>query len=282
MKALLVLLFVLPLAAQVGKRDFLTNDEADQVRLIQEPNERLKLYLVFAKQRVEQVDQLVAQNKAGRSAMIHDLLEDYTKIIDAIDTVADDALRRKVPVNLGMAAMVEGERGMLARLRSIQEISAFRLLARYDFVLKDAIDTTTDSLDLSQADLTGRSAQVDARDNKEKIHARPPLLRETRKDKKEQDKKNTPKRLRPCGVPPIHPQAPSRPRQNVDSIPQKRNPERIDSVSQLTRPLPRQPAWNRGSARAPDRGARSFSSQDRPPGCKRRVTSSPGRITSIK
>src|SRR6202035_6020177 len=118
MKTLLLLMCAgLPLAAQVGGRDFLTADEADQVRQVQEPNDRLKLYLVFAKQRVEQVDQLVGQNKAGRSVLIHDLLEDYTKIIDAIDTVADDALRRKVALNVGMAAAVDSEKAMLARLQ---------------------------------------------------------------------------------------------------------------------------------------------------------------------
>lgn len=195
MKVLLLLLCALSVPAQVG-RDFLTSDEADQVRLVQEPNERLKLYLVFAKSRVDQVDQLAAKEKAGRSAMIHDLLEDYTKIIEAIDTVADDALRRKLDLKLGMAATVEAERAMLARLQKIQT-AAPSDLARYDYVLKDAVDTTADSLELSQADLAGRASDVEAKDNREKAARADALTPESAKDKKQPDAKNDAKKKAP-------------------------------------------------------------------------------------
>jgi hypothetical protein len=195
-QAMIVFSIGLPLLAQIGGRDFLTNDEADQIRQVQEPNERLKLYLVFAKQRVEQVDQLVAQNKAGRSVMIHDLLEDYTKIIDAMDTVADDALRRKLPLNLGLAGTVEGEKTLLARLQKIQN-SAPSDMARYDYVLKDAIDTTSDSLEVSQEDLAGRAASVAAKDKKEKDERTAALTPEDAKAKQEQEKKDGPPRKKP-------------------------------------------------------------------------------------
>lgn len=158
------LLLAAPLCAQ---RDFLTADEIDQIKEAQEPVERLKLYAKFAQQRVDLVQSLVAKEKAGRSILIHDALEDYSKILDAIDDVTDDALLRKLEVKLGLSAVVAAEKHTLPVLQKIQG-SQPKDVSRYDFALKQAIETTEDSLDASQQDLGQRSKAAEARDAREK------------------------------------------------------------------------------------------------------------------
>ena len=165
MKTLLLCgMLVLPLAAQ---RDFLTADEADQIReTSQDPNARLKLYVHFAKQRLDMAKSLLAKEKAGRSILVHDALDDYGHIIDAVDDVVDDSLKHKADIKLGLAAVKAAETDLLAALEKIRD-SQPKDLARYEFALKNAIDTTSDSLDLANQDLGARAAAVQAKEEKE-------------------------------------------------------------------------------------------------------------------
>jgi len=174
-----------PVAAQ-KKRDFLTAEETDKVRQAQDPNLRLPLYLTFAKDRVAQINQLISRDRAGRSALLHDLLEDYTKIIEAIDTVADDALLRKIDITKGMALVVPAEESLLTALKKVDE-AQLTDKTRYSFVLNDAIAATKDSIELSKENLGDRSKDVLAKQQKEEEERQADLT--PAEAKKQQDAK---------------------------------------------------------------------------------------------
>lgn len=164
-------------------RDFLNADEIDQVRIAQDPNDRLKLYITFAQQRVAMIQQMLTREKPGRSLLIHDILEDYAKIIEAIDTVADDALKRKQPIAEGMKIVAPAEKEMAEALQKI-DAAPPKDYARYEFALQQAIETTTDSAELSGKDLEKRAAEVQTREQKEKAEMEEMMGTKEKEEKK--------------------------------------------------------------------------------------------------
>jgi len=150
-----------------AQKDFLTPNEVDQVRMVQEPVARIKLYLQFARQRLDQLQSIMAKNRPGRSGEMRQLLEDYTSIVDAINTVTDDALARKQDLTAGPAAVVEGEKKFLDVLGKIQA-SMPRDIDMYDFELKEAIASTGDSIELANQDLSDRGQAVASKAEQEK------------------------------------------------------------------------------------------------------------------
>lgn len=180
--AVLLLGAALPLAAD---RDFLTTDEADQVRLVQEPNARLKLYAQFAAQRIDMIEHLLARQQPGRTNLIHEALEDYTKIIETIDTVADDALLRGERIEEGIAAVAEAQEKFLETLRKLRQAQP-RDMARFQFALDTAIETTEDSLEINREDLRERSANVAEREKRERRQLEELMTPENVRERKEQ------------------------------------------------------------------------------------------------
>jgi len=181
------LLLALPIAGQVT-RDFLTGDEIDQIREAQEPNERVALYAKFARARVELVRSLMNKDKPGRSILIHDALDDYAKILDAIDDVTDQGLEKNVNMGPGLKVVAATDKEMLPILQKLQD-SQPKDLSRYDFVLKTAIETTSDSLDGAQGDLGKRTTEVEARDKRERKAREDAMSPADREAAQAQDKK---------------------------------------------------------------------------------------------
>jgi hypothetical protein len=204
-----VLLAAAGYAQGLANRDFLTADEIDQIKEAQLPNDRLKLYAGFARQRVEMVKSLLAREKAGRSILIHDALDDYSKIIDAIDDVADEAIGRSLDIKPGLSAVASVEKETLPVLQKAQE-SHPKDMERYGFVLKQAIETAADSLEAAQEDLGKRVKDVEDRQRKER-KARQESMRPTEREaaqaaetkvaadeeKKQEQKRSAPTLMRP-------------------------------------------------------------------------------------
>ena len=187
-KWLITILLVCAGIPPLSGRDFLTPNEADQIRLMQEPNGRLQLYVQFARQRVELLEYMLSKEQAGRSSRIHENLEDYTRIIEAIDTVADDALLRGEEIDKGIEVVADAEKDFLDVLRKVQA-SKPRDMERYRFVLATAIETTFDSLEISLEDLHDRRIEAASREKRESEKLEelttPENVEERRKQEKE-------------------------------------------------------------------------------------------------
>lgn len=152
-----------------GQRDFLTEHEVDLIREAQEPEDRIPAYLEFAALRLELVRQLMLTEEPGRGGKINRNLNEYGRIMEALDTVVDDSLVRDklLDEETLIAPMIERERGFLASLTKIQEADPEDLW-RFEFVLEDAIEITEDSLELTEGDLTARKQRILESDDAER------------------------------------------------------------------------------------------------------------------
>lgn len=155
----IAMLLTAPAPAQ---RDFLTSDEVDQLRIAQEPDPRLRLYLNFARQRADQLEQLFAKPATGRSSMIHELLTQITRIVEAIDTVIDDALRKGRELE-SIEFVAKDHRKLLVKLHAFLEKEPSDL-DRFQVALENAIDTLEDSAEMAEEDLGTRRGGVGARE----------------------------------------------------------------------------------------------------------------------
>lgn len=165
-----------------AQRDFLTSDEVEKVREAQEPNARLKLYVLFARQRLDQLQRLLGKEKKGRSLEARELLEDYTNIIDALDTVSDDALLKGADLTPGTSAVRDAENRFVTQLQKIKDRPPADL-DLYNVALTEALAATTDSLDLSHQDSGRRAMKLNERDDKIKDEAEKVLAAEDPKGK---------------------------------------------------------------------------------------------------
>jgi hypothetical protein len=155
----LLFLVAIPLSAQLGGREPLNETEIDKLREVaQEPDKRLKLLVEFARARLAAIDQLRndPRSAAARGTRVHDLLEDFTRLVDEIGDNIDDYAGRKYDLHKALKTVIDADTEFQLKLQTIKEqaagagAKAGSETGDYSFALQNAMEAVNLSLDDSR------------------------------------------------------------------------------------------------------------------------------------
>jgi predicted lipid carrier protein YhbT len=140
----LFLLIVLPLCAQ-KRRDPLNPLEIDQLRdAMLDPDERLKLYVKFSRDRVIKLEQMRADPKVtDRALQTHDMLQDFLTVYEELNDNVDMYVGRKNDIRKVMKLVIEGDTEFQSKLRALKDAANAdpKEAKQYEFLLTDALET---------------------------------------------------------------------------------------------------------------------------------------------
>ena len=172
-KKLVLLMLLISSFAYARKRDPLTEAESDKLRQVaMEPEKRMKLLIDFTQARLDSIDQLRSDPKEaqGRGGKIHDLLEDFTSLIDEINDNLDQYQGRTLDSDQskqfrkGLKQVSVAEERFRARLRTLRHEIEVDPQTRteskdYTFALQDAEDALKSSMEMAKEYLQEKSEE---------------------------------------------------------------------------------------------------------------------------
>lgn len=165
----LLLLLVATAWSQQHHRDPLTDLEIDKLRdsaLL--PDVRLKLYVDFARARLDTLEKVRADAKADdREKQTRDALQDFLDVYDELDDNVDTFADRRDDLRKALKPVIEGDTEFGAKLRAFRSSLATtpKEAESYAFLLGSALDTV-DSAAKDHRDLLAE--QEEAFKNKKK------------------------------------------------------------------------------------------------------------------
>jgi hypothetical protein len=147
---LLALPLLFPLCAQ-RRRDPLNPGEIDQLRdAMLEPDQRLKLYVTFSRDRMTKLEQMRSDPKTTeRGRQTHDMLEDFLAVYDELNDNIDMYVGRKDDIRKPLKVIIEADTEFQSKLRALKNSANTNAaeLNQYEFLLTDALDTVDSSAD---------------------------------------------------------------------------------------------------------------------------------------
>jgi hypothetical protein len=169
-------LFVLMAAIAAGqrRRDPFTQPEIDQIRDVSwEPEQRLSLYVKFARARLVAMEQMRNDPKAkDRPLQTHDKLDDFLLIYDELNDNIDTYVDRKDDIRKPLKLIIGADTEFQAKLRALKDAADVSKdeATQYEFILTSALET----LDTSGEDHRKLLAEQDeAAKHRKKSDAKP-------------------------------------------------------------------------------------------------------------
>jgi|SRR5579863_517794 len=130
---------------QQHQRDPLSDLEIDKLRdAAQLPDVRLKLYVEFARARLDKLQQVRADTKsADREQQTRDALQAFADVYDELDTNVDTFADRRDDLRQALKPVIEADTEFGAKLRAFKAslASAPKEAESYAFLLGSALDT---------------------------------------------------------------------------------------------------------------------------------------------
>jgi hypothetical protein len=138
----------LTLSAQ-RRRDPLNPEEIDQLRdAMLDPDERLKLYVQFSRDRMTKLEEMRGDPKATeRGRQTHDMLEDFLGVYDELNDNIDMYVGRKDDIRKPLKIIIEADTEFQSKLRALKGSANTNAeeSKQYEFLLTDALDTVDSS-----------------------------------------------------------------------------------------------------------------------------------------
>ncbi|HMD84288.1 MAG TPA: hypothetical protein VKO18_06270 [Terriglobia bacterium] len=187
MTSALLLAASLAVAWGADKSDYLSDEEADQLREAQEPSQRIEAYLSFAQIRLTRFDDYrnrPASPDYDIPGYLDTQLDQYIRITDALKDWIEDHFDRHDDMRAGLKKFLEMGPHQIEQLRHVEQ-SPDPYAASYHKLLGDAIDDFTDALDGATQALSEQTKLFGELNRAEKADA------QTVKDREKEEKKRT-------------------------------------------------------------------------------------------
>src|SRR5271157_797689 len=147
--AAFALLLCAGLAMAQKHRDPLTQPEIDQIRDTSwEPQQRLALYVQFARARLAKLEQVRSDPKVtDRPHQTHDLLDDFQLLYDELNDNIDTYVDRKDDIRKPLKAIIAADTEFQAKLRALKGAADVppEEARQYEFVLTNLLDSVDSS-----------------------------------------------------------------------------------------------------------------------------------------